>query len=351
MVKPIKPRTTRGAAPRQWATTPDSLQAWRWYVNGQRQECDDLQHATEQAKQRQGFVWLGLKDPTDEDMTGFAQQFDLHPLAIEDAVEGHSRSKLEQFGATLFMVISTVAFVEHASITEAAEIVSTGQIMVFLGEHFVLTVRRGETTPLNTVRDSLEADPQRMSEGSHVVLYALLDRIVDDYQAVVAEFEEDVDEVDELVFSPDGAREVDRVYLLKRELIEFKRAVAPLGAPLQALATRNFPMLPESARAYFRELADHHTEARESISSFEEVLSTLLQAALARVSVADNDDLRKMSAAVAILAVPTLLSGIYGMNFSHMPELAWKYGYFALIGVMAMLMALTWWLFRHNKWL
>lgn len=284
-------------------------------------------------------------------MTGFAHQFDLHPLAIEDAVEGHSRSKLEQFGPTLFMVISTVAFVEHASITEAAEIVSTGQIMVFLGEHFVLTVRRGETTPLHTVRDSLEADPQRMAEGSHVVLYALLDRIVDDYQAVVAEFEEDVDEVDELVFSPDGAREIDRVYLLKRELIEFKRAVAPLGAPLQALATRDYPMLPESARAYFRELADHHTEARESITSFEEVLSTLLQAALARVSVADNDDLRKISAAVAILAVPTLLSGIYGMNFRHMPELAWKYGYFALIGVMAMLMALTWWLFRHNKWL
>jgi magnesium transporter len=154
-----------------------------------------------------------------------------------------------------------------------------------------------------------------------------------------------------LVFSRAGQREVERVYQLKRELIEFKRCVMPLGAPLLRLATRELPVIPPDAKAYFRELADHHTEAREAVASFDEVLTSILQAGLARASVADNEDMRKISGWVAIVVVPTLVAGIYGMNFDNMPELRWRYGYFVVLGVMVSIMIALYLGFKRNKWL
>ncbi len=163
-------------------------------------------------------------------MAQFATRFNLHPLAIEDAVEGHTRSKLEQFGDTLFAVISTVAYIDHDELTETSEIVSTGQIMLFCGPHFVMTVRRGEQAPLKELRTKMEARPQRLSHGTWEILYAVLDKVIDDYNAVVHEFEKDIEEVETAVFSPRGGIvHIDRVYNLKRELIEFRRAVAPAG--------------------------------------------------------------------------------------------------------------------------
>jgi magnesium transporter len=182
-------------------------------------------------------------------------------------------------------------------------------------------------------------------------LYAIADKIIDDYLEVVAEFEKDIDEIETLVFSRAGQREVERVYQLKRELIEFKRCVMPLGAPLLRLATRELPVIPPDAKAYFRELADHHTEAREAVASFDEVLTSILQAGLARASVADNEDMRKISGWVAIVVVPTLVAGIYGMNFDNMPELRWKYGYFVVLGVMVSIMIALYLGFKRNKWL
>ena len=299
---------------------PSSVIAWAWYVNGVRKPAESMSVAARLACAGEGFVWLGLKDPHDEDLIALSSQFDLHPLAIEDAVHGHTRSKLEMFGDDLFMVISTVAYVDHEELTETSEIVATGQVMVFLGDHFVITVRRGEHAQLSTLRRSLEADPERLARGPSEVLYAIADKIIDDYLQVVAEFEKDVDEVETSVFSRAGQHEVDRVYQLKRELIEFKRSVMPLGAPLLRLATRELPVVPPEAKAYFRELADHHTEAREAVATFDEVLASILQASLARASVTDNEDVRKISAWVAIVAVPTMVAGIYGMNFENMPE-------------------------------
>ncbi|GAA2110443.1 magnesium and cobalt transport protein CorA [Microlunatus panaciterrae] len=325
--------------------------AWGWYVNGLRQSAEDLSTAARRACEGEGFVWLGLKDPTDADLQALSSQFDLHPLAVEDAVHGHTRSKLEMFGNDLFMVISTVAYVDHEELTDSSEIVSTGQVMVFLGDHFVITVRRGEHRELSTLRRTLEADPERLKQGPSTVLYAIADRIIDDYLDVVAEFENDLDEVETRVFSRQGKHEVDRVYQLKREMIEFKRSVVPLGPPLVRLASRDLPVIPMEARAYFRELADHHTEAREAVSSFDEVLSSILQAGLARASVADNEDMRKISAWVAIVAVPTMLAGIYGMNFDTMPELHWHYAYFVLLGVMGAIMLGLYAGFKHNRWL
>jgi magnesium transporter len=299
----------------------------------------------------QGFVWLGLKDPQPQDLQALAAQFDLHPLAIEDAVHGHTRSKLEMFGDDLFMVISTVAYIEHEELTDSSEIVSTGQVMVFLGNHFVITVRRGEHAQLSSLRRSLESQPEKLRQGPAAVLYAIADKIIDDYLDVVTEFETDIDEIETRVFSRQGQHEVDRVYQLKRELIEFKRCVVPLGAPLLKLATRELPVIPPDAKAYFRELADHHTEAREAMSSFDEVLSSILQAGLARASVADNEDMRRISAWVAIVAVPTMVAGIYGMNFNYMPELRWHYSYFVVLAVLGAVMIGLYLGFKRNKWL
>lgn len=335
----------------EWHTTPDSVVAWGWYVEGERQREDDLHVAAERAKVGDGFVWLGLKDPTNEDMTQFANQFDLHPLAIEDAVEGHTRSKLEFFGDTVFAVMSTVAYLEPSTATDTAEVVSTGQIMVFMGPNFIMTVRRGEQSPLRTMREDLERRPEFLANGPHVVLYSVYDRVVDDYMQMVAEIEEDLDELEEEVFSPAGTLHLSKVYELKREVIEFRRNVSPLALPLNLLASRDIPQIPEHFRAYFREVADHHTEAREAVASFDEVLTNLLQAGLARLSVKDNQDMRKISAAVAILAVPTLVGAIYGMNFDHMPELHYRYSYFVVLAAMAAIMVGLYLVFRRNRWL
>ena len=183
---------------------PSSVIAWAWYVNGVRKPAESMTVAARLACAGEGFVWLGLKDPHDEDLIALSSQFDLHPLAIEDAVHGHTRSKLEMFGDDLFMVISTVAYVDHEELTETSEIVATGQVMVFLGDHFVITVRRGEHAQLSSLRRSLEADPERLARGPSEVLYAIADKIIDDYLEVVAEFEKDVDEVETSVFSRAG---------------------------------------------------------------------------------------------------------------------------------------------------
>jgi magnesium transporter len=341
-----RPRPTPPAPP-----PPSSVIAWAWYVDGVRRPCSDLTTAARLARTGQGFVWLGLKDPEVADLQALSDQFELHPLAVDDAVSGHTRSKLELFGEDLFMVISTVAYVEHEELTESSEIVATGQVMVFLGDHFVITVRRGEHAQLSGLRRQLESEPERLARGPSEVLYAIADKIVDDYLAVVAEIEQDLDEIETKAFSRQGKHAVEQVYQLKRELIEFKRSVLPLGGPLLRLATRELPMIPSQARAYFRELADHHTEAREAVASFDEVLSSILQACLARASVADNEDMRRISAWVAIIAVPTMVAGVYGMNFDNMPELHWEYGYYLVIGSLAVIMVALYVGFKHNKWL
>lgn len=330
---------------------PASVVKWAHYRDGHVTECATLADAAERADASDGFVWLGLKDPTTADMTRLAQRFKLHPLAIEDAVEGHTRSKLESFSGTLFAVISTIAYIDHDQAQVESEIVSTGQIMIFVGEHFVMTVRRGSHSQLSTMRADLEAKPHRLAKGPYEVLYAVLDKVIDDYLDVVDLFEEDVEQVEASVFAKQETADIDRVYNIKRELIEFKRAVLPLAAPLQNLATRSYDVVPDAAKDYFRELYDHHTIARESITSFDEVLTSLLSATLARMSFADARDMRRMSAVLGLVAVPTAIAGIYGMNFDNMPELHTRYGYYVVLGVMVLLIAGLVLIFRRLRWL
>ncbi|MFJ8052461.1 magnesium and cobalt transport protein CorA [Streptomyces luteogriseus] len=303
-------------------------------------------------KSREGFVWLGLHEPTDQEFAGIAELFDLHPLAVEDAIEAHQRPKLERYGETLFAVFKTVCYVEHEELTATSEVVNTGEIMVFVGADFVITVRHGRHGSLGPLREELESDPGQLAKGPSAVLHALADHVVDDYLTVTDAVQADIDQVETDVFSENGARaDPGRIYQLKRELLELKRAVVPLSRPLEDLATRPIRAVDPEIQAYFRDVSDHLLRAKEQIAAFDELLNSILQAHLAQVTVAQNEDMRKITAWAAIVAVPTMVCGVYGMNFDHMPELHWRYGYGMVIGVISVACLALYRGFRRSGWL
>ncbi|WP_328337855.1 magnesium and cobalt transport protein CorA [Streptomyces violaceus] len=303
-------------------------------------------------KRREGFVWLGLHEPTNQEFAGIAELFDLHPLAVEDAVEAHQRPKLERYGETLFAVFKTVCYVEHEELTATSEVVNTGEIMVFVGEDFVITVRHGRHGSLGPLREELESDPGQLAKGPSAVLHAIADHVVDDYLTVTDSMQADIDQVETDVFAETGARvDPGRIYQLKRELLELKRAVVPLSRPLEDLATRPIRAVDPEIQAYFRDVSDHLLRAKEQIAAFDELLNSILQAHLAQVTVAQNEDMRKITAWAAIIAVPTMVCGVYGMNFEHMPELHWRYGYGMVIGVISVACVTLYRAFRRSGWL
>ncbi|MEV4785271.1 magnesium and cobalt transport protein CorA [Streptomyces tuirus] len=303
-------------------------------------------------KSREGFVWLGLHEPTDQEFAGIAELFDLHPLAVEDAIEAHQRPKLERYGETLFAVFKTVCYVEHEELTATSEVVNTGEIMVFVGADFVITVRHGRHGSLGPLREELESDPAQLAKGPSAVLHALADHVVDDYLTVTDAVQADIDQVETDVFSETGARtDPGRIYQLKRELLELKRAVVPLSRPLEDLATRPIRAVDPEIQAYFRDVSDHLLRVKEQIAAFDELLNSILQAHLAQVTVAQNEDMRKITAWAAIVAVPTMVCGVYGMNFDHMPELHWRYGYGMVIGVISVACLALYRGFRRSGWL
>ncbi|MEV0635689.1 magnesium and cobalt transport protein CorA [Streptomyces sp. NPDC050619] len=324
------------------------------YQEGVRVPLDgDLVDAVERVrKSREGFVWLGLHEPTNQEFAGIADLFDLHPLAVEDAVEAHQRPKLERYGETLFAVFKTVCYVEHEELTATSEVVNTGEIMVFVGQDFVITVRHGRHGSLGPLREDLESAPEQLAKGPSAVLHALADHVVDDYLNVTDSVQEDIDAVETAVFAENGARvDAGRIYQLKRELLELKRAVVPLGRPLEELHTRPIRVVDPEIQAYFRDVSDHLLRAKEQIAAFDELLNSILQAHLAQVTVAQNEDMRKITAWAAVIAVPTMVCGVYGMNFDNMPELHWRYGYPLIIGVIAVACLVLYRGFRRNGWL
>ncbi|MET9257121.1 magnesium and cobalt transport protein CorA [Streptomyces sp. NPDC003717] len=299
-----------------------------------------------------GFVWLGLHEPTDQEFAGVAELFGLHPLAVEDAIEAHQRPKVERYGETLFAVVKTVCYVEHEQLTATSEVVDTGEIMVFLGEDFVITVRHGRHGSLGPLREELESDTAQLAKGPSAVLHAIADQAVDEFLTVIEAVQADIDQVETDVFAENGGRvDAGRIYQLKRELLELKRAVGPLSRPLEELATRPFRAVDPEIQAYFRDVADHLLRATEQLAAFDELLNSILQAHLARVTVAQNEDMRKITSWAAIVAVPTMVCGVYGMNFEHMPELRWRYGYGLAIGVIALACLSLYRGFRRNGWL
>jgi magnesium transporter len=313
----------------------------------------DLAETVERAGRGDGgFVWLGLHEPTDREFAGIAELFGLHPLAVEDAVEAHQRPKLERYGDTLFAVFKTVCYVEHQELTATSEVVDTGELMVFVGPSFVITVRHGMHGSLGPMREELEADPRQLAKGPAAVLHAVADHVVDDYLSVTDAVQEDIDEVETDVFAENGAHaDPGRIYQLKRELLELKRAVIPLDRPVQELATRPSRLIDPEIQAYFRDVSDHLQRAKEQISAFDELLNSILQAHLAQVSVAQNEDMRKITAWAALIAIPTMVCGVYGMNFDHMPELHWRFGYPLALAVVGVACLVLYRGFKRNGWL
>jgi magnesium transporter len=295
---------------------------------------------------RDGFVWIGLHNPSAEVVEAVAEHFKLHPLAVEDAVHAHQRPKLEVFGDTLFLVLKTA---RHVDSDEPVEI---GEVMVFLGPRFVVTVRHGEGSPLHDVRLDLEAHPNLLGIGPSSVVYAVADRIIDDYNGVLEAIALEVDKVEADVFSGTGSNPTERIYKLKREVLEFKRAVTPLVGPMQRLASdeAGLPLDPRTAD-YFRDAHDHLVRDAERIAAFDELLTGVLQANFAQLTARDNRDMRRISGWVAIIAVPTMVFGLYGMNFKHMPELEWQYGYPLVLGFVLVVCAIVYRSFKRSGWL
>ncbi|MCB0928078.1 MAG: magnesium and cobalt transport protein CorA [Mycolicibacterium insubricum] len=300
---------------------------------------------------RNAFVWIGLHEPDHHQMDAVAKVFDLHPLAVEDAVNAHQRPKLELYDKTLFLVLKTVNYVPHESVTLAREIVETGEIMVFVGGDFVVTVRHGEHSGLAGVRHQLEGLPDQLRLGPFAVMHAIADHVVDSYLDVTALMAVDIDALEEDTFSPDTRTDVAPIYLLKREVLELRRSVAPLTTAFRKLADDYQPLLSKEVLRYMRDVADHQTQAADRITGYDEMLTSLVQAAQAKVGMQQNTDMRKISAWVAIAAVPTMVAGIYGMNFDVMPELHMTWGYPTVLLTVATVCALLYRSFRRRDWL
>jgi magnesium transporter len=291
------------------------------------------------------FQWVGIHDPSDEELAQIAATFDLHPLAVEDAGDSHQRPKVERYGETLFLVLKTLWYVDEQDAVE------TGEINLFVGPDFVVTVRHGAGIDLGTSRRDLEQRAKVLKHGPMAVMYAICDRVVDEYEKVGASLEIDVDEVEESVFSPARTDDSSRIYVLKREIAEVRRAVMPLREPMRRFALAQVTGIDEETATYFRDVSDHLQRVSEVIDNLDVLLSTAFDAHLARISVQQNEDMRKISAGAALVVVPTLIAGIYGMNFELVPSNDWSHGFAFAVALMFASTGVLLWFFKKSGWL
>lgn len=296
------------------------------------------------------FVWLGLHEPTPEQMSEIGAIFGLDPLAVEHAASSSVRPKIVRLGDTTFFALRTTAYVEHPELTETSEVVETGLIMIFVGDRFVITVRHGSIGALGPIRQDLEAEPQRLAHGPWAVAYTVCDRVVDRYLDVSTAIEVDLDALEAHVFAPKASSRIAQIYQLKRELMEFKRAVAPLQRPMAALS-EDKTLLPKETRRYFRDVNDHLLRVSERIAAYDDLINSVLQARLAQVTVDQNNDLRKIAAWAGVAATQTAIAGIYGMNFKYLPELQTRFGYPLVLTLMLASALILYRMFRRSGWL
>ena len=319
------------------------------YRKGQRIEVDCFPHEFEklraEATDDGDFVWVGLYKPSASELDDVAASFGLHPLAVEDALKAHQRPKLERYDDSLFLTLKTLWYVD------AEDAVETGEINLFVGRDFVVTVRHGRGSELHSARSRLEGQEAVLTHGPSAVIYAVCDTVVDGYTDVVAELETDVDEIEESVFSPARTNDSTRIYVLKREIAEVRRAVLPLREPMRKFSDGLVPGVEREAGPFFRDVLDHLNQAAEVVDNLDALLSTAFDAHLARITVQQNNDMRKISAGVALVVVPTLIAGVYGMNFDHMPELGWELGYPFALALMLVATGSLWALFKKSGWL
>jgi magnesium transporter len=326
------------------------------YRDGKRRAAPgELSDALEQARAAEGsFVWIGLYEPTEKEFDLVSREFGLHPLAVEDALCAHQRPKLEVYEGSLFLVLKPVSY------DDERDTVTAGELMIFVGDGFVVTVRHGETVEPAEIRQRLEAEHEILKHGPTAVMYAISDTVVDDYMVVAADLQADLEDLETEVFAPEarsavtrrgGASTAGRIYGFKRQLLEFRRAATPLMQPMIRLAAGTVPHVAPSTQPFFRDVADHLTRANEQVDSLDRLLSDILSSHLTQVGVRQNDDMRKISAWAAMAAVPTMIAGIYGMNYRYMPELQQVWGYPAVLAVIAVSEFFLYRTFKRHGWL
>ncbi len=318
------------------------------YLNGVRQHetALDVERAAEIASAcvSNDFVWIGLSDATPDELATVQAAFGLHELAIEDAASDHQRPKIEDYDHDLFIVLRTARY------DDAREEVDFGEIHLFVGPGYVVSMRRGAASELSSARRRLEARPELLNEGPASAIWAVLDKVVDDYQPVVEGIDNDIQEVEQQVFSGEG-NVTQRIYFLKREVIEFHRATYPLLSPLEQLEHGRYTQVGEGVRRFLRDVGDHARRVDEQVHSQRELLTSVLEANLALLSVRQNEVVRTISAWAAIIAVPTFIASVYGMNFEYMPELDEHIGYPLALGVMLVSVLLLHRFFKRIGWL
>lgn len=315
------------------------------YVDGHRAvEPGTLQETYEACRTHKGVAWIGLYKPTEEEFESVAGEFELHPLAVEDATEAHQRPKLERYGETLFVVLKPARYVDEE------ERVEFGEIHIFLGDGFVITVRHGEAPDVGGVREDLEADPDLLKRGTEAILHAIMDRVVDDYGPVVDGLENDIQEIESEVFGG-NANVSRRIYELSREVIQFQKAAQPLTEVLSHLLRGEAMKLDDEVRRYLRDVQDHVLQVNERLAGFRELLQNILSVNLTMVSLSQNEQVKKISAWAAILFAPTLVGTVYGMNFDFMPELHWILGYPFALTLMALISLGLYVSFKRHGWM
>ena len=316
------------------------------YQNGLRyKESSNLGDLIGKARSEGGFVWLGVAEPTEAEFEKITEIFQFHPLAVEDAVAAHQRPKFEEFPDVQVMVLKTAFYEERGSQ------ISTGEIFCFIGDHFIVVVRHGNGAPLANTRHNLELDPKQLAKGPYAVLHAILDHVIDCYIEISIELETDVNQAEAKVFSSNRESASQEIYLLKREVIEFRHAIDPLLSPLQNIASIGARNIPEELTPFFRDTLDHLARASDAAAGLDSLLSSALQAEIAQVQLQQNEDMRKITAYVALASVPTMVAGIYGMNFDTMPELRWKFGYPMVLGGLVLVTFYLYRKFKKSGWL
>ena len=317
------------------------------YINGYRQPCLDVEEALERLRETgTGFIWLGLHEPDPAEFTQLARRLRLHPLAVEDALKGNQRAKIDFYDSSMFVALKTLHYIDATSDVE------TGELMILIGADFALSVRRGQAMALDAIRTGLEEQPGRLALGPMAVLHAIIDQTVDVYRQIDTELASDLDAIEDGVLGGAGNVEAADIYRLKREVLEFKRGAVPLVPPIQRLVNGDRrELVPGPLRPFFGDVLDHLLAVVEHAEAYDRLLTDILSAHLTQVSLQQNEDMRRISSWAAIAVVPTAIAGIYGMNFDNMPELRTQYGYFVVLGAIAVICLALYRAFRRSGWL
>ncbi|WGR74100.1 MULTISPECIES: magnesium/cobalt transporter CorA [unclassified Bradyrhizobium] len=336
----VPPRPISPAEP----VSADGVVAAGAYVDGRRVANIAISEASSWRAKPGHVVWIGLHEPDMALLTAVQKQFDLHELAIEDANHAHQRPKIEQYGEALFIVARTAQLAEGR--------IAFGETHIFIGDGYLVTVRHGASTSYTTVRERCESCPRALARGEDYILYAILDFIVDNYSPVLESIHEEVEEIEDYVLSHAITKEqIERLYMLRRDLLRLRNAIGPLVEVCRRLEHDELSMVRPTMQPLFRDVTDHVRNIQERIDSMREVLAFAFEASLLVGQAQETAVSKKLASWLAILAIPTALAGIYGMNFKNMPELQWEYGYYVLLSVMAISCAALYVRFRRAGWL